>query len=83
MSNAAAKTQNLHPRVIFYAKHFGIPADQFYRFLQRKEQIPGLKERFRQLRRLESDPIPLKILLAQQKSHENPRKNSTKKPISG
>jgi hypothetical protein len=55
---------DIHPSVELYAKHFGIEPEQFLRFLKGREKIPGLLVRFKALRRLESNPIPIKDLIS-------------------
>jgi len=62
-ANLRHKRQKLHPRVVQYANLFGVEPKRFLRFLKRPVEIPGLLERFRNVRRFEIRPIPLKELI--------------------
>lgn len=77
-ANPRCKRQKFHPRVEKYAELFGVEPCRFFRFLKRPEEIPGLLERFRAVRRLEIRPIPLKELMARP-DEEKARKSSAKK----
>ena len=63
-----------HPHLLGYAKMLEVAPQKLFELLKGTIKIPGLRQRFHALHRLQKSPVPVKELIF---SHEVPHKNCT------